>query len=79
MGDENANTYADEWDAGTMGCGELLLHLSIKMKLLQPGQLFKLIALDPGAVEDMPAWCRMTGHFLIAADHPLYVMRRRDN
>jgi len=62
-----------------MGCGELLLHLSMKMKQLQAGQLFKLIALDPGAVEDMPAWCRMTGHFLITAGHPLYVMRRRDN
>jgi tRNA 2-thiouridine synthesizing protein A len=51
----------------------------MKMKQLQAGQLFKLIALDPGAVEDMPAWCRMTGHFLITAGHPLYVMRRRDN
>jgi tRNA 2-thiouridine synthesizing protein A len=49
------------------------------MKQLQPGQLFRLVALDPGAVEDMPAWCRLTGHSLITADHPVYVMRRRDN
>jgi tRNA 2-thiouridine synthesizing protein A len=60
MEDAKANTYADEWDAGDMGCGELLIHLSMKMKQLQPGELFKLIALDPGAVEDMPAWCRLT-------------------
>jgi tRNA 2-thiouridine synthesizing protein A len=51
----------------------------MRMKQLQPGQLFRLVALDPGAVEDMPAWCRLTGHSLITADHPVYVMRRRDN
>jgi len=79
MEDPKANTYADEWDAGEMGCGELLIHLSMKMKQLQPGQLFKLIALDPGAVEDMPAWCRLTRHSLITADHPVYVIRRREN
>lgn len=73
-----AGMYAAEWDAGAMGCGELLIHLSMKMKQLQPGELFKLIALDPGALEDMPAWCRLTGHALITADHPLYIMRRRE-
>ena len=41
MEDPKANTYADEWDAGEMGCGGLLIHLSMKMKQLQPGQLFK--------------------------------------
>jgi tRNA 2-thiouridine synthesizing protein A len=79
MEGSNTNTYANEWNAGEMGCGELLVHLSMKMKLLRPGELFKLIALDPGAVEDMPAWCRLTGHSLITAEHPVYIMRRRNN
>jgi tRNA 2-thiouridine synthesizing protein A len=69
--------YADEWDAGEMGCGELLIHLSVRIKRLHTGQLFRLISQDPGAVEDMPAWCRLTGHTLVTADHPVYVIRRK--
>ncbi|HYA98245.1 MAG TPA: sulfurtransferase TusA family protein [Methylomirabilota bacterium] len=77
--DEQSGGYAEEWDAGEMGCGELLIELSMKMKRLAPGQLFRLVALDPGAAEDMPAWCRLTGHALIRAAHPEYVMRRRES
>lgn len=73
------NAFADEWDAGAMGCGELLVKLSMRMKQLQPGQDFRLVASDPGAIEDIPAWCRLTGHSLVAAEHPVYVIRRRNN
>ena len=72
-------TIAEEWDAGNMGCGELLMELKFRLKPLSPGQLFKLTAFDPGAVEDIPAWCRLTGHSLISAEHPVYVIRRREN
>jgi tRNA 2-thiouridine synthesizing protein A len=67
----------EEWDAGEMGCGELLVELFLRMKQLAPGDHFKLTALDPGAVEDIPSWCRMTGHPLTLAEHPVYVIRRR--
>ena len=43
----------------------------------QPGTVLRLTALDPGAREDIPAWCNMTGHRLIEADHPLYFIARR--
>jgi tRNA 2-thiouridine synthesizing protein A len=33
-----------------------------------PGLVFKLIARDPGAPADLPAWCGMTGHQLLAED-----------
>jgi len=71
-------TRPDEWDAGNMGCGELLMELRFRMNSLAPGQIFKLIALDPGAIEDIPAWCRLTGHALVSTEHPLYVIRRRE-
>jgi tRNA 2-thiouridine synthesizing protein A len=71
--------FADEWDAGDMGCGELLIHLSMKMKRLKPGELFKLTANDEGAIEDMPAWSRLTGHPLVDAAHPLYILQRKNN
>ena len=64
--------FAGEWDAGHMGCGEILLLLRRRMQALGPGELFKLTARDPGAPEDMPAWCRLTGRRLIRANHPEY-------
>jgi len=67
------------WDAGAMGCGELLLELRFRLQPLQAGQRLSLVARDPGAVEDMPAWCRLTGHKLIQADHPHYLIERRSD
>jgi tRNA 2-thiouridine synthesizing protein A len=69
----------DEWDAGDMGCGELVMHLRVRLKPMQPGQIFRLVARDPGAREDLPAWCRLTGHRLMYADHPVYVIGRRED
>jgi len=56
-----------EWDAGEMGCGELLLKLRVKLRQI-PGQVIRLIALDRGAIEDIPSYCRITGHQLLLAD-----------
>jgi len=55
------------------------MELAPRMKALAPGQVFELTALDPGAVEDIPAWCGLTGHSLVSAQHPVYRIRRREN
>lgn len=68
-----------EWDAGDLGCGDLVLQLRFKMDTLEPGQVLRLVALDPGAPADLPAWCRMTGHAMLAADHPVYLIRRKEH
>lgn len=52
-------------DGGDLGCGELLILLMKRMKELQPGQVLLAITTDPGAVEDLPAWCRLQGHELL--------------
>ncbi len=67
----------EQWDAGLMGCGELVLQLRGRLARLAPGDLFELVAHDLGAPEDLPAWCRMTGHRLVAAEHPRYLIARR--
>ena len=69
---------AVEWDAGDLGCGDLVLQLRFKLETLAPGQVLRLVALDAGARADLPAWCRMTGHALLAADHPVYLIRRKE-
>ena len=60
-----------EWDAGDTGCGELLMYLRMRLKEM-PGGVLKLIARDPGAVEDLPAWCRLTGHVLLSHEPATY-------
>ena len=59
--------HDDEWDAGDLACGELVIHLRNRLRQM-PGKVMKLTAHDPGAPEDIPAYCRMTGHELLHAD-----------
>ena len=73
----NPPTAEPHWDAGDMGCGELVLALRTRLLALAPGTVFRLRAADPAAPEDVPAWCRMTGHALVSADHPIYLIRRK--
>lgn len=68
-----------EWDAGDQGCGELVLELRMRMEALRPGEIFKLTARDLGMPEDLPAWCRMTGHQLVAVKPPVYFIRRKED
>ena len=67
-----------EWDAGEMGCGDLVLQLRFRLNDMSGGQVLKVTARDSGAPEDMPAWCRLTGHTLLHAAHPEYFIRRKE-
>lgn len=67
-----------EWDAGDMGCGDLVLELRGRVEALVAGRVLRLTARDPGAPADIPAWCRMTGHALVSAQHPIYLIRRKE-
>ena len=68
-----------EWNAGDLGCGELVLELRRRLHAMRPGQVLKLTALDPGAPADIPAWCRMVGHALIAQQHPVYLIQCKED
>ncbi len=69
----------DRWDAGELGCGQLVVELRRRLTQMEPGGRIEVIARDAGAPADLPAWCRMTGHTLLSADHPVYVIRRRED
>ena len=64
LGEHSSGPHDDMWDAGDLGCGELVIHLRSRLRAI-PGKVLKLIARDPGAPADIPAYCRMTGHQLI--------------
>lgn len=53
------------YDAGPTGCGELIMNLFLTMKKMNSGEIIEVISYDPGAREDLPAWCRMQKHFLL--------------
>lgn len=57
------------WDAGDLGCGELVLDLRKRLRAM-PGGVMKVISLDAGAPEDLPAWCRLTRNELLHYDPP---------
>ena len=65
------------WDAGDLGCGEIIIALRARVLALEPGSLLEVTARDLGAPEDLPSWCRLTGHELVNAEHPVYLIRRR--
>jgi tRNA 2-thiouridine synthesizing protein A len=76
---EPATPPADaEWDAGHMSCGDLVLKLRHRLQSMPPGQVLKVTARDPGAPADLPAYCRLTRHVLVRADHPEYWIRRKE-
>ena len=65
------------WDAGDTGCGYLATELHRRLTSLAPGERLRVLSRDPGAVTDIPAWCRMAGHRLISADDGVYVIERK--
>ena len=73
-----AIAVADEWDAGDMGCGEVIILLRQRMQKLKPYEVLRLTARDMGAPQDLPAWCRMTGRRLLRAEHPNYWIEQKE-
>jgi len=65
------------WEAGELGCGQLVFELRRQLDGVEPGAHLEVITHAPGAPVDLPAWCRMTGHRLVSAEHPVYVIRRK--
>ncbi|RJS50070.1 sulfurtransferase TusA family protein [Bacillus sp. PK3_68] len=53
------------YDAGPTGCGELIMKLFLTIKKMKKGEIIKVISYDPGAKEDIPAWCRLQEHRLL--------------
>lgn len=59
------NEANERLDAGETACGDLIMLIFQRMKSLRPGQILEVIAHDPGAPVDIPAWCRQTGNHLL--------------
>ncbi|NYE38881.1 TusA-related sulfurtransferase [Nocardioides cavernae] len=72
-----------ELDCTTMPCPMPVIELARHLGEVEVGQLLAVVALDPAAAVDVPAWCRMKGQEYVRAEvtddgRPRYVVRRLD-
>ena len=66
------------YDAGAQGCADGPLdEVAAQLRRLAPGQTLEVRATEPSVANDLPAWCRMTGHELVTRDEDRYLIRRR--
>jgi tRNA 2-thiouridine synthesizing protein A len=54
-----------ELDARRLLCPLPVIRVQEKVKTLEPGDTLEVLCTDPGALNDIPAWCRINGHKLI--------------
>lgn len=52
-------------DARRLLCPMPVIRVQDQVKGLSPGTRVEAICTDPGALNDIPAWCRINGHKLI--------------
>ena len=69
-------------DVGETACGELITLIFEQMKSLAPGQILAVFAYDLAADMDISAWCRSTGHTILARQLDTqprqFLIRKRD-
>lgn len=54
-----------ELDARRLLCPLPVIRAQDRVTALVPGDTLEVICTDPGALYDIPAWCRMYGHEVI--------------
>jgi len=52
-------------DVRAFMCPMPIIKTKKAIEQMEPGQVLEILASDPGAKEDFPAWCKQTGHELL--------------
>ena len=71
--------FDDVFDAMELGCGQLLLDFRMHIRPLPEGSVVMLATRDIASPREVPAWCRLTGHRLVAQSHPFYLIEKSGN
>lgn len=64
-----AGAPVDVLDCTGMRCPLPVIRLAQAVQRQAPGAVIRLLADDPAALADVPAWCRMRDHELVSVDH----------
>ena len=54
-------------DARRLLCPMPVIRTQNKVNELQPGDILEVTCTDPGALNDIPAWCRINGHKVLTS------------
>lgn len=57
-----------ELDARRILCPLPVIRTQDAVAKLSPGDVLRVIATDPGVVYDIPAWCKVHGHQVLAIE-----------
>ena len=52
-------------DARRMMCPMPVIRTQDKVAMLNTGDTLEVVCSDPGALNDIPAWCRINGHTVL--------------
>ncbi|HKJ77583.1 MAG TPA: sulfurtransferase TusA family protein [Gammaproteobacteria bacterium] len=55
-------------DARGLFCPMPVIRVQDALKEMAPGDTAELVATDPGALNDVTAWCRVHGHRVVATE-----------
>jgi tRNA 2-thiouridine synthesizing protein A len=55
-------------DARNMLCPLPVIRTQDRAAELQAGDILEVICTDPGALNDIPAWCRINGHEVVGTE-----------
>ena len=69
--------FDDVFEGLELGCGQLLLDLKLRIQTLPQGQRLLVASRDLASPVEIPAWCRLTGHRLLVANPPYYLIARK--
>ena len=56
-------------------CPVPIIQTSRKVKEMKVGEVLEVISTDRGIIEDMPAWCRQTGHEFLGFEEDSEVIK----
>ncbi len=59
---------AQQLDARRLLCPMPVIRAQDKVKQLKSGDTLEIICTDPGALNDIPAWCRINGHKVLLTE-----------
>ncbi len=55
-------------DARHLLCPLPVIRTQNMVKSLKPGDILEVVGTDPGILNDIPAWCRISGHEILSQD-----------
>ncbi len=69
-------------DARRLLCPMPVIRLQDSVEPLALGDTVTIVCTDPGALNDIPAWCRINGHSVLSmeqSDDEIFITVRKDN